>query len=446
MKKLSLLIVVLMLIVSIAPISQAQDDEQIEITFSHAFGDENRQGLVQDVADAYMADHPNVTINLQVASSYRDALNGAILAADQGDPPHIVQLFEVGSQLALDSGIFTPVSSVANEEQLATLDDIIQPVLNYYTLGEDVWSLPWNSSSPILYINEEMFEAAGLDPASPPSTYSEVMAACETLMSADLDLQGCIGWPLHSWMVEQWVSEQGELLVNNDNGRTDRATDVFLDSDAMKTIFNWWSELADKGYYLYSGALEDWNGSDAIFTGQQVAMHITSTADLLNITEAGAEAGFTVGTGFLPIPDDVERNGVVIGGASIWLTAGHPQEELEAAVDFMLFLGNTENMVTWHRGTGYYPIRTSSIEQLEEEGWFEENPTFQTAFDQLTETETNFASGGALLGTFLETRTIIEQAAQSVIDGDADVDSALEGADTQADLELEEYNLLVVDE
>lgn len=446
MKKLGLLIIVLMLVASIAPITQAQDDEQIEIVFSHAFGDENRQGLVQDVADAYMADHPNVTITPQVASSYRDALNGAILAADQGDPPHIVQIFEVGSQLALDSGIFTPVSTVANEEQLATLDDIIQPVLNYYTLGEDVWSLPWNSSSPILYINEEMFEAAGLDPASPPSTYGEIMSACETLMSADLDLQGCIGWPLHSWMVEQWVSEQGALLVNNDNGRSDRATDVLLDSDAMKTIFNWWKELADNGYYLYSGALEDWNGSDAIFTGQQVAMHITSTADLLNITEAGAESGFTVGTGFLPIADDVERNGVVIGGASIWLTADHPQEELEAAVDFMLYLGNTDNMVTWHRGTGYYPIRTSSIAQLEDEGWFDENPTFVTAFDQLTETETNFASAGALLGTFLETRTIIEQAAQSVIDGGADVDSALAAADEQADLELEEYNLLVVEE
>jgi sn-glycerol 3-phosphate transport system substrate-binding protein len=128
-------------------------------------------------------------------------------------------------------------------------------VRNYYTVGEDIWSLPWNSSNPILYYNIDMFEAAGLDPNDPPETYSEVLEACDVLMAADLGLQGCIGWNMHSWFVEQWVAEQGALLANNDNGRSGRATDVFLDSEAMMRIFTWWKELADKVYYIYSGAL-----------------------------------------------------------------------------------------------------------------------------------------------------------------------------------------------
>ena len=451
MKKIALLVTALVVLVGLVPatnsvkITQAQDS--IEITFVHAFGDENRQGLVQNVVDDFTANvRPDVVVNVEVAGSYRDALNGAILGAEQGDPPHIVQIFEVGSQLALDTGIFVPVSDVASEEQLASLEDVIQPVLGYYTLGDDVWSLPWNSSNPILYYNIEMFEAAGLDPADPPETYSEVLAACETLMMSELELQGCIGWPMHSWMVEQWVAEQGGLLVDNDNGRTDRATETFLDSEEMLNIFNWWKELADNGYYIYSGALEDWNGSDAIFTGQQAAMHITSTADLVNITQAASEAGFSAGTGLLPIADGYERNGVVVGGASIWLTADHPQEELEAAVEFMLYLGNTANMVDWHMGTGYFPVRYSSIDALAEAGWFDENPTFVTAFDQMTETIPNYATAGAVMGTFLDTRTIIEQAAQSVVDGGADPAEALAIADAAADELLEEYNLLVVEE
>jgi sn-glycerol 3-phosphate transport system substrate-binding protein len=247
MKKIAVFLFVTILAVSLIPSFghqriEAQDD-QIEITFSHVFGDENRQGLVQDVADGFMAENENITVNIEVASSYRDNLNGAILASEQGDAPHIVQIFEVGSQLALDSGIFVPVSDIATEEQLATLDDVIEPVLNYYTLGDDVWSLPWNSSNPVLYYNIEMFEAAGIE--SPPETYSDVIAACEILMAADLDLQGCIGWNLHSWFVEQWVAEQGALLADNDNGRSDRATELFLDSEAMLNVFNWWKELAD---------------------------------------------------------------------------------------------------------------------------------------------------------------------------------------------------------
>jgi sn-glycerol 3-phosphate transport system substrate-binding protein len=227
MKKLVFLSIIMVMVLAIGGAASAQD--KTTIVFSHAFGDENRQGWVQSVADAYMAEHPDVEIELRVASSYRDNLNNALLGAEQGDAPHIVQVFEVGTQLALDSGVFIPVSSVASEEQLATLADIIQPVLNYYTVADDVWSLPWNSSSPILYYNMEMFEAAGI--MDVPTTYGEVEAACEILMDADLGLQGCIGWPLHSWMVEQWMSESNALLANNDNGRSGRATETYLDSD-----------------------------------------------------------------------------------------------------------------------------------------------------------------------------------------------------------------------
>ena len=363
----------------------AQGDE-IEIVFWHAFGDENRSSWVMEVAEDFMAENPGVNIVVEPQASYRDTLNGAILAAGQGTAPHIVQVFEVGSQLALDSDVFIPVSSVVSEEDLATLDDIVPAVRDYYSIGDDQWSLPWNSSNAILYYNVEVFEELGLEV---PTTYSEVLDVCEMIVS-ETELPSCIGWNMHAWFVEQWMAEQGALLANNDNGRAETATEIYLEDDAMMNIFEWWNELDDMGYYTYTGGQEDWNGSDALFTGQQVAMHLTSTADIVNITEAAEEAGFTVGTAYLPIPDDVERNGVVIGGASIWLTADHPQEELEVAAKFMLFLGNEENGVTWHQRTGYFPIRFSSLDALEADGWFEMNPNFQIAVDQLTETVAGF--------------------------------------------------------
>ncbi|GAB4574815.1 MAG: ABC transporter substrate-binding protein [Anaerolineae bacterium] len=439
-KFLVLLLVVALLLPAAAITAQ---DDTIEIVFSHAFGDANRQGWVESVIEAFEAEHPNIKVTAVSNPSYRDTLNGAILAAQQGNAPHIVQVFEVGSQLALDSGIFIPVSSIANEEQLAGLaDDVIPAVRDYYSLGEDQWSLPWNSSNAILYYNKTIFEAAGLDPEDPPETYGEVFEVCEVLMAQaeELGLQGCMGWNMHSWFVEQWMAEQQAPLANNENGRAGRATEIYLESDAMKNIFNFWKEMADRGYYIYTGALEDWNGSDALFTGQQVAMHITSTADIVNNNQAAMDAGFEMGNAFLPIPDDTERNGVVIGGASIWLTDGHPQEELEAAVEFMFFLGNTENAVSWHKATGYFPIRFSAIEQLEEEGWFEENPNFRVAFDQLTQTVPGPATSGALLGNFLELRTIIEEAAQAVVDSGVSVDEALAEANVRANESLAAYN------
>ena len=408
---------------------------QTPIEFWYAFSDAPRSGWIQERINEWNEMNPEYRVVGERKGSYRETLDAAILAARQGNPPHLVQLFEVGSQLAVDSGIFEPIGNVGGGIDLS---DYIEPVINYYTIDGEVHSIPFNSSSPILYINQDLLEAAGLDPDLEPQTYGEIIEACEQIVASGIDAR-CIGFNLHSWFFEQWMAQQGAPLVNNDNGRSGRATEVLLTSDAAQNIVNWIKTLNDNGYYTYTGRLEDWDGSDAIFNNQGVVFHITSTADVGNIARAAEESGFSLNTGLLPIPDDTERNGVVIGGASVWMATGHPQEELEAARDFVLYMTSPENMVSWHKLTGYYPVRNSSIDMLEQEGWFAENPNFAVAFDQLLNTIPNEATAGALMGTFLETRTIIEEAIQKVLQG-ASVEESLAEAKRLADARLQDYN------
>lgn len=407
---------------------------QTEIEFWHAFGDAARSGWIEERAAEWSEQNPDYNVVVESKGSYRDTLNAAILAARQGEPPHVVQIFEVGSQQALDSGQFEPVGAIPGSFDTS---DYIEPVLNYYTIDGQVNSIPFNSSSPILYTNRDLMREAGLDPDSPPQTYGEILEACEAAEEAGIGAS-CIGFNLHSWFFEQWMAQQGAPLVNNDNGREARATETLLTSEAAKTIVEWIKTLNDEGYYTYTGKLEDWSGSDAIFTEGEAMFHITSTAEVGNIIGAAGDS-FEVGTGVLPIADDVERNGVVIGGASVWIMQGHPEDELEAARDFVLYMTNPENMVSWHKLTGYYPVRTSSVDMLTEEGFFDENPRYEVAFNQLLETEANSATAGALMGPFPEVRTIIEEAIQRVLNGQ-DVDTVLAEAKTLADAALEEYN------
>ncbi|MBW7915238.1 MAG: extracellular solute-binding protein [Trueperaceae bacterium] len=411
---------------------------QTEIEFWYAFSDANRSGWIQDRMSEFNAQlaadgRPYVMVG-ERKGSYPETQQAAVLAARQGNPPHLVQLYEVGSQIAVDSGIFIPVGELGDFDTA----DYIAPVLNYYTIGGQVYSIPFNSSSPILYANKSLMDAAGV--AAVPTTFGEIEAACDAAAAAGVltsDVK-CFGVSLNGWFLEQWVAEQGAMLTNNDNGRSARATEVLLTSDAVKNVFNFFKTMNDKGYYTYTGKLEDWDGSDAIFTNGKVMFHITSTADLVNITNA-IGGGFDMVTGMLPIPDGTTRNGVVIGGASVWVVRDHPMEELLVARDFVLYMTNPENMVSWHKATGYYPVRVSSVDLLREEGWFKEFPNASTAFDQLLETIPNTATAGALMGTFQATRTIVEQAIQKVLAG-ASVDSALEEAKKLADAALAEYN------
>ncbi|MGD8114418.1 MAG: extracellular solute-binding protein, partial [Sphaerochaetaceae bacterium] len=243
---------------------------------------------------------------------------------------------------------------------------------------------------------------------------------------------------LHAWYFEQWMAEQGAMLVNNDNGREARATEVNLTSDAAVKIGNFMKELGEKDIYSYTGRFEDWDGSDAIFKGGQSMFHITSTADLGNIAKA-VEGSFTMGVGKLPIPAGEMRNGTVIGGGSIWVTKNQSEAQLEGARDFALFLTNTDNMISWHKLTGYYPVRNSSVDKLREEGWFTGDAKQLVAFNQLLTTISNSATAGALGGTLLDNRTIIEQAMQKILQG-GDVMSALQEAKDIEDAKLAEYN------
>lgn len=411
--------------------------EKVKISFWHAFGG-GRTSFIQRMVDDFNVTHPGIEVNVEAKGSYRDALNASLLAAKQKQAPHIVQYFEVGSQFAMDSGIFVPFADFLKDSDYAMMDDFIPPVANYYKIDGKFNSIPWNSSNPVLYYNKTIFKKAGLDPENPPKTYGEVLKACEKIVSSKAAAKG-ITWPLHTWFVEQWVCMQGALLANNENGRAKRATDVYVNSDAMKRIMSWWKELYDKKFYAYSGKPEDWDGSNQIFISQQAAMLITSTSDVTFHQNAAVENGYELGTGFLPAPDGIERNGVVVGGASLWMTKDHPKEEMDAAKTFLLWFTNTENMVRWHKGTGYFPVRTSAVNVVKNQKWFEKNPAYLAAFNQLLQTKVNRASQGAFIGPFPEIRTIISDAVQKIIAG-SPIDDVLAKADKRADKALTNYN------
>ncbi|MBB5377721.1 sn-glycerol 3-phosphate transport system substrate-binding protein [Deinococcus metalli] len=407
---------------------------QTTVEFWHSFGDAKRSGWIQARADEYNKTHSDVKIMPTYKGSYNDSLQATILAARQGKAPALVQIFEVGSQLALDSGAFQPVSSIKNVD----FSDYIKPVINYYTIQGKVNSLPFNSSSPVLYFNQDLMKKAGLDPKTPPTTFSGLLKACAKIKAAGLEAK-CAAVPVYGWLFEQWMAEQGAPLVNNGNGRDSRATASNLDSAAAKKIFQFFKNLQDGGYETYSGKLADTDGTNAIFSNQKAVFTINSTADLGNQMDSAKKAGFKLGVGVLPIPDGSKRNGVVIGGASLWISKGVSKPQAEAALDFALYMTSTKNMADWHKLTGYYPVRQSSINSLRSQGWFTQTPLQLVAFNQLLKTVPSSATAGGLNGAAIQTRTIIEEGLQKVLGGQS-VDAAQAEAKTRVDAALSEYS------
>ncbi|MDC7248426.1 MAG: ABC transporter substrate-binding protein [Sphaerochaetaceae bacterium] len=412
--------------------STVQENTPIEITFWHIFGDARGQWIEDRVQEFNnMQDKYHVT--QENKGNYRDTLQASLLAYRQGSAPTLVHIAEAGSQVAYDSGIFKPISEIGAFDT----SDYIEPVLNYYTINGKVNSIPFNSSSPVLYINTDMLVQAGYDRDWTPNTFSDVIESLEKAQAAGItDAKYTDG--IHAWFFEELVAEQGGYMYNNGNGRDSRATEALLGGEAGLRVAQFYKDLSDKGLLAWTGKVEDWGGSDNIFTNEKAMYHMTSTGDI-NVISEGAKGKFDLNVGMLPIASGTKRNGTVIGGGSIWLTKGHTQEEMEGARDFILYMTNTDNMVSWHKLSGYYPVRKSSVEKLDSEGWFGSDSLQTVAFNQLLDTIPNKATAGALGGTVYDHRTYIEEALVKIINGE-DVETEMNEAIVLTNAKIKEYN------
>jgi sn-glycerol 3-phosphate transport system substrate-binding protein len=410
--------------------------EDITIKFWHAMSGE-RIELLAGMAEEFNATHDGITVEAEYIGSYNDTLNKTIASFKAGDPPHVFQLYEIGTRSMIDGGMIVPVGDLAAAENF-DWSDYIDVTLDYYTVDGKLYSMPFNSSTPILFYNKTLFEKAGLDVNTPPDTWNQVREMGQKIMDAGAAEYG-IAWNLHSWYFEEWHCVQNVDLADNGNGREKPATKVLITGEPSKKILEWWTGL-EKDKILLRLMTDDWALHRKAFTSGQAAMMISSTSDVTQMTSAFAEKGWELGTGFLPRPDDVERQGVAIGGGTLWMTAGHPQAELDATWTFLKWMSEPEQQVTWHKGTGYFAIRKSAIDLLEKEGWFETYPNYKVAFDQLLETKASTATQGALMGIFPSFRTAVQTAVQKVYEGKATIDEALAEAEAIANKELEQYN------
>ena len=403
------------------------------VTFWHAMSGEKAL-LLDDLAREFEAETDrDVVVDLRSKGSYQDTMFAAINAAERGDPPAISQIYEIGTKQAMDSDAFVPVENHI-PRSVVDIDSLLDPVLNYYRTDGLLYSLPFNSSNPVLAYNKDAFREAGLDPTDPPERYDQIRETARQLVGAGVTEYG-ITFANYSWYVEQWFAEQDQPLVDKRNGRDGDATAAYLDSQAAQNVFNWWNGLEEEGLYLNPGIEARGKAKDAFHDGQ-AAMLIGSTSSLAGIVEGATEAGFDVGTGYFPVPDS--RAGVLVGGGSLWLAEDVPREQREAAAELIGWLAKPDQQVRWHRETGYFPVHKQAVTQLDRAGWFEENPHFATAFEQLQNSRQTVATSGARIGPFDTVRTMIAESYEEMSNG-APVDDALGRLNDKVERQLTSY-------
>ena len=173
---------------------------------------ENEQAL-QLLATKYNESQTKVRVRLINQINYEQSLD-KYRASRQADRPELIQLSEDTLETMSSSRSVVPVAACVEAEGYA-LDDFLEKTIAAYTTRGVLWTMPFNLSNPVLYFNERMFEAAGLDIANPPETLEELRAACEAIVSSGAATYGlAVDSGTGSgggWFLEQWLAKGGEL-------------------------------------------------------------------------------------------------------------------------------------------------------------------------------------------------------------------------------------------
>jgi len=410
--------------------------KKVEITWWHAMSG-SRLKVVEAIVNEFNETHPNIKLNALYTGKYAETLTKYVAAYRTGTAPNLVQVYEVGTQTMLDSGAIVPVYKIPGMlGQKWDWAQYVIPITNYYSTDGNLWSMPFNSSTAMLYYNKDLFKKAGLDPNKPPRTWKEVEEYGKKLIeSGTVKHALSFGWP--GWIFEQMFAYHNQLFADNDNGRSGHAQKVLFNGPFGQMVLDTWARLAKEGVFLYGGP--EYSANTAFVSGQ-IAMLIQSTSSLAGIEKG---ANFQVGTTFLPRFEGYPRGNSVIGGGSLWVTKGQSKEELAAVWEFLKFLAQEKTAVQWHKGTGYFPTVNNAVQELLNEGWFSKDQNYLTAFLQILSGRRDTpAATGVRLGPFVQIREIERAAIEKAVSGAATPKQALDEAAAKANQLLAQYNKL----
>ena len=406
---------------------------QTQIDFWHAF-----TGRLGELVDAQVADFNASQSDYEVVAAhkgnYSETLNAGIAAFRAGEQPDVLMVFEVGTATMMGAeGAVRPVYEVMGDG--FDQDAYIGSVKGYYTTAEgDMLSLPFNSSTPVLWVNRDLLEGAGIDPDVDLSTWEQVGDVLAQLRDAGVGCPMTTAW--QSWIHLENLSARHDVpFATQANGFGGTDTELALNGEVQVAHISAMGEWAQDGRFVYAGRR---NEGGANFRGGECALFTESSAGYAGISSE-AEFEFDV----RPLPywagvTDSPQN-TIIGGASLWVMEGQTDEEYAGVAAFLDYLSSPEVQAKWHQDTGYLPITEAAGELTREQGFYEENPGTDVAVEQMTATEPTDNSKGLRLGSFDQIRGIIDEELEAVWAGDKTAQEALDSAKERGDQLLRRF-------
>ena len=419
-----------LLAVAVAAAFSVSAQAQTEIQWWHSMTGANGD-RVNAMANGFNASQKNYKVMPVYKGSYAESMTGAIAAFRAGKAPNIVQVFEVGTATMMSAkGAIVPVYKLMKDSgEKFDPKAYVSAVAGYYTDSKgQMLSFPFNSSTPVFYINKDAFKKAGLDPNTAPKTWKEFGIAAGKLKASGQECVYTTGWP--SWVhVENFSAWHNLPIGTLENGIAGLGTKFTVNSPEHVAHIQMLVDFSKNGWFTYGGRT---NEAEAKFFSGECAMLTSSSAAQGNIRK---NAKFAFSINFLPYHDSIKGapQNSIIGGASLWVLGGKTASENKGVAQFFNYLSAPELQSQWHKDSGYVPITNAAAESTKKSGYYEQNPGTDVAVKQLNNKAPTANSKGLRFGNFVQGRAVIEEEIEAALSGKKSAKEAMDDAVKRGD-------------
>ncbi len=399
-----------------------------------------RGKVVDTMIEKFNASQSDYVVVGTNKGNYDETMNAGVAAFRAKKQPHLLQVFEVGTQTMMLSGAIYPVHQLMTDAGFdIDWTNYLQAVLSYYMNADGkLMSMPFNSSTPIMYYNVDMLKKAGIAPLSKsePITWDQLGKITKKMVDQGIAPAGMVtAW--QSWtQIENYSAIHNLEFADKANGYKGLDCELKINNPKVVAHIARLKQWIDDKRFMYGG--QKYQGPKAEFIAQNAAFYIDSISGIAKLKKAVND--FTWDAAPLPVETWMDKpQNSIIGGASLWVLQGHSKKEYKGVAAFLKFLASNEMQEYWHKETGYFPITLNAYNDLTSKGYYTENPLQEVGIKQLNRAIPTEISRGLRLGYFVQIRNIINEELEQVWNGDKTPQEALDNAVSRSNIQLRTF-------
>lgn len=379
MKKfISLITFILITVVVFTACSQNNNEETqketptknpVEINFWHSLTGNNEE-LLQGAVDRFNHSQNEIYVKTAFQGGYDETMTKVQQALASNTAPDITMVERAYVEMLANANVLQDLHPFFDKSDKLSEEEFVEGLMGHSYFEDELLSLPFNRSTPILHINQTMLDEQGL---AIPKDWRELENVANALViqsDSEVERYG-LSMPYDTWYPIAMITQSKGMFFNKDQTK-----DGFVENGVGNEVFSYLKNLQKTNALYYPPAQDSGDRVNQMFLSGKVGMIFQSTGTIGNLED---NVDFDYTTAFLP---ENKVYSTPTGGANIAMLK-NSEHQTEAWTFMEWMMAEEEGALQFILESGYLPFTYSMVETESMKKLWSEQPNRKTAFEQL---------------------------------------------------------------